>query len=222
MSRPILVFLLLCIHLEVKAQKWSLADYEDFTWESFYRYEPAYQVLDPSDIDYPLLHAAIFYVSNEYRTKQGLPAFRYSYKIEKLAADHAGDMVKHNFYGHQSKIRNKRKLRDRFQIVGLNPPLIAENISATAGIDYEYGKRIYPPTSPGEFIYQGKESEPVPYHSYISYAREIVQLWIDSPGHRANLVNPGLNQMAAGCAIYPEKSFYNMPYFINVQCFSNE
>ncbi|KPQ18851.1 MAG: hypothetical protein HLUCCX10_04665 [Algoriphagus marincola HL-49] len=222
MSRLILVFLLSMILIDAKAQNWAFADYEHFTWEAFYRYEPAYQVLDPSDIDYPLLHAAVFYVSNEYRAKQGLPTFRYSYKIEKLAADHAHDMVKHDFYGHQSKIRNKRNLRDRFQIVGLNPPLIAENISATAGIDYEYGKRIYPPTSPGEYIYQGKKPESVPYHSYISYAKEIVQLWIDSPGHRANLLNPRLNQMATGCAIYPEKSFYNMPYFINVQCFSNK
>lgn len=204
------------------AQNWDYEDYSDYSWKTFYRFEPIYQNLNPRDIDYPLLHAAIFYVTNEHRVKNGLKPFRHSDKIERAAAGHASDMAKYNFYGHQSKIRNKRHLRDRFQIVGLNPILIAENISSTAGIQYEYGRKVNRPQSPGEFTYMTTKREPVPPHTYLSFAKEIVRLWMESPGHRKNILNPSLTQMGAGSAVYAEKSFYNMPYFMNVQCFSGD
>ncbi|WP_144605736.1 CAP domain-containing protein [Algoriphagus algorifonticola] len=202
------------------AQSWSSVDYSKFDWKSFYKLSTAHQELNLSDIDYPLLHAAIFYVSNEFRERNRLKPFIYSDRIERLSADHAADMVKYNFYGHFSKIRNKRTLRDRFQIVGLNPSGIAENISSTAAIQYEYGRKVNRPQSPGIFTYMSNKREVIPNHTYLSYAKAIVQLWMDSPGHRANILNPGFIYMAAGSAVYPERSFYNMPYFMNVQCFS--
>lgn len=213
------LFLYFCSH-SILAQNWNSSDYSQHTWKSFYRLEKIYQNLDPKDIDYPLLHAAIFYVTNEYRQAHGLKSFQHSHQIELAAAGHAADMAKFNFYSHTSKIRNKRHLRDRFQIVGLNPVLIAENISSTAGIRYEYGRKVNRPQSPGQFTYMTSKQEIIPQHTYISYAREIVELWMKSPGHRKNILNPTLTQMAAGSAVYAEKSFYNMPYFMNVQCFS--
>lgn len=199
-----------------------MEDYQNHTWESFFNSEIASQVLDPRDIDYPLLHAAIFYATNQHRAQNRLRPLEYSPKIEILAADHAHDMAKHGFFSHQSKIRNKRKLRDRFQIVGLNPSLIAENISNTAGLDYEYGRKVDPPQQSGEFTYTGNaEKIRVPFHTYLSYAQEIVRLWMESPGHRANILNPDFKYLGCGTQLYGEKSFYNMPYFMNVQCFSD-
>ena len=171
------------------AQSWSSADYSKFDWKSFYKLSTAHQELNLSDIDYPLLHAAIFYVSNEFRERNRLKPFIYSDRIERLSADHAADMVKYN-------------------------------ISSTAAIQYEYGRKVNRPQSPGIFTYMSNKREVIPNHTYLSYAKAIVQLWMDSPGHRANILNPGFIYMAAGSAVYPERSFYNMPYFMNVQCFS--
>ncbi|MCS5489412.1 CAP domain-containing protein [Algoriphagus limi] len=202
------------------AQSWTAEDYEKMDWRGFLRLEAIYQELDPKEIDYPLLHAAIFYITNEQREIHGLPQLAYSLKIELLAADHARDMARYNFFSHQSKIRNKRKLRDRFQIQGLNPNLIAENISSTAGLDYEYGRQVSPPQTPGEFTYANKK-EAIPSHTYISYAKEVVRLWMESPGHRANILNPSFKRLGCGSQVYGEKNFFNMPYFMNVQCFSD-
>lgn len=220
MKKLLLFITLLFPFANSEAQSWTVEDYDRMNWKDFLRFEEAYRILDPRDIDYSLLHAAIFYITNEQRENHGLPAFEYSFKIELLAADHARDMARLGFFSHQSKIRNKRKLRDRFQIQGLNPNLIAENISSTAGLDYEYGKQVRPPQVPGEFIYANKH-DPVPPHTYISYAKEVVRLWMDSPGHRANILNPSFKKMGCGSQVYGEKSFYNMPYFMNVQCFSD-
>lgn len=205
------------------AQVWNTERYNKVTWSDFYQLPEANQTIDFRSIDYALLHAAIFYATNEHRSLHDLVEFKYSFRIEKLSADHAADMVKYNFYGHYSTIRNKRLLRDRFQIVGLNPSQIAENISSTAGLDYEYGKPIGPTPSPGDFYYRStSETRPVESHTYLSYAKEIVALWMESPGHRENILNPHFKFMSAGCAVYPEKKLYNMPYFINVQCFSSD
>lgn len=204
------------------SQNWQSTDYTKHTWRTFNQLQIIHEKLDPSDIDYSLLHAAVFYVTNEYRVQNQLKPFQYATKMELVAAGHAADMVKYNFYGHQSKIRNKRKLRDRFQIQGLNPVMIGENISSTAALQYEYGRKVERPQSPGVFVYQTSKSEIVPMHSYISYAREIVRLWMESPGHRANILNPSFTYLGTGSAVYGEKSFYNMPYFMNVQCFGSD
>ncbi|WP_297334987.1 CAP domain-containing protein [Algoriphagus sp.] len=208
---------------EVLGQNWSSQNYQNHTWEDFFHQNQVLQYINYRDIDYGLLHAALFYATNEQRSKHGLSPLKYSFRIEQLAASHASDMVTYNFYGHFSTIRNKRLLRDRFQIVGLNPSQIAENISSTAGLDYDYGRPVGPPLSPGDFYYRNSsQTEPVQRHTYASYAREVVKLWMDSPGHRANILSPTFHYMGAGCAVYPEKNLFNMPYFINVQCFSTD
>lgn len=212
----------LLIFQKAWGQNWNSQNYQKYSWEDFFKLSQVNQPIDYGDIDYGLLHAAIFYATNEQRSLHGLNTFNYSFRIEQLSASHASDMVNYNFYGHFSTIRNKRLLRDRFQIVGLNPGQIAENISSTAGLDYDYGRAVGAPQSPGDYYYRSShEVEPVQRHSYASYAREVVKLWMESPGHRANILSPTFRYLGVGCAVYPEKKLFNMPYFINVQCFSN-
>ncbi|MFC3414495.1 CAP domain-containing protein [Algoriphagus hitonicola] len=223
MKQLILIFLMpFFIFQKALGQNWKSQNYQNLTWEDFFNQPQANQPIDYRDIDYGLLHAAIYYATNEQRSQHGLGPLKYSFRIEQLSASHASDMVNYNFYGHFSTIRNKRLLRDRFQIVGLNPGQIAENISSTAGLDYEYGRPVGAPQSPGDFYYRSSsQGEPVQRHTYASYAKEVVKLWMDSPGHRANILSPSFRYLGVGCAVYPEKKLFNMPYFINVQCFSN-
>ncbi|NVJ85512.1 MAG: CAP domain-containing protein [Algoriphagus sp.] len=216
------LFAFLLISFPSFSQEGSPNNLYHYSKEEFFKLKSISKTLDLTDINYPLLHASIFFVTNRQRILHGLEPLEYSLKIEMLAAGHAYDMATYGFYSHQSKIRNKRKLRDRFQIVGLNPTLIAENISNTSGLDYEYGRMVNPPQQPGLFTYANTPRiEPVPLHTYLSYAEEIVKLWMESPGHRQNILNPAFKKMGCGSQVYGEKKFYNMPYFMNVQCFSD-
>ncbi|HEY9117007.1 MAG TPA: hypothetical protein VIN11_04225, partial [Roseivirga sp.] len=61
--------------------KWRQAYYEVLNDESFRKFPLFSQYLDVKQIDYPLLHAAIFFVSNEARLEQGLNTVQYQHNL---------------------------------------------------------------------------------------------------------------------------------------------
>lgn len=178
------------------------------------------QPIDFKNVDRPLLHAAMFYVTNQERIKFGLKPFKHLDRMEKVAADHASDMVNYNFYSHLSRVKGKQTIVDRFKLEGLNLMSIAENISSSNALQYQNGRKVNPPRS-GLFTYASAKREVIAPHSYISYAREVVRLWMESPSHRKSILNPHHEYLGCGAMVYGEKSFYNMPYFMGVQCFGS-
>ena len=201
-------------------QSWKIQDYQRLDNPSFFSLPSLQQNLDFKKVDYPLLQAAIFYCTNEERVKNGLQPFQYSKEVELTAAGHAQDMVNYNFYGHTSPIKFRRTLRDRLNRSGINPKYIGENICSTFGLQYEAGKKVSKPLKPGEFRYMNTANKGViPPHTYLSFAKSVVKLWMESPGHRQNILNPGFTSMGCGASVYFEKNFYGMPYFMAVQNF---
>jgi uncharacterized protein YkwD len=222
MLKGFFTFLLLGLSASISiGQHWKAKDYQLHDHLSFFDLESIHLPIDEKKVDRPLLHAAMFYVTNEYRINHGLEPFSYHEKIESVAADHASDMVKLNFYSHISKVKGKKTVRDRFNLEGLNPKTVAENISTTYALQYQMGRKVYPPKN-GVFQYSTGDREVLIPHTYITYAREAVRLWMESPGHRANILNPEFQFLSCGAMIFTEKSFYNMPYFKAVQCFATD
>lgn len=177
-------------------------------------------ILDFQRIDYTLLQSAIFHFTNLEREKTGLKPFQLSKEAEATASGHAQDMVNYNFYSHTSPIKFRRTLRDRLNRSGINPKYIGENICSTFGLQYQSGKKVSKPTKPGEFRYLNTSNrELIPPHTYRSFAQSVVKLWMDSPGHRQNILNPQFTHLGCGASVYFEKSFYGMPYFMVVQNF---
>lgn len=171
-------------------------------------------------VDYLLMHAAIFHLTNQERIQQNLPPLSFSKEAQLAAEGHARDMVTHRFYSHTSPIKFKRTLRDRLNKQGINPKYLGENISSTFGIQYEEGKKIAKPRSPGEFRYLAASySPPIPPHTYLSFAKMVVTLWMNSPGHRQNILNPLYTHLGCGTQVYFDQNFYQMPYFMSVQNF---
>lgn len=202
------------------AQTRKTNSYQNITEENFYRIEAIYQAIKFDQVDYPLLQAALFFVTNEERKKAGLKPFSHQSNLENVAQGHAEDMVKYGFYSHTSKIRIKRTVLDRYHLEGLNPSLYGENICSTYGLQYQTGRKVNPPHPSGQFTYAfTAQREVIPPHTYISFAKSVVKLWMDSPGHRKNILNPQFTGLGCGVKVYPEKSFYNMPYFMAVQNF---
>lgn len=171
-------------------------------------------------VDYPLLHAAIFHLTNAERVQQKLLPLSFSKETQLAAEGHARDMVTHRFYSHTSPIKFKRTLRDLLNKQGINPKYIGENISSTFGIQYEEGKKVAKPRIPGEFTYLAASySAPIPPHTYLSFAKTVVRLWMNSPGHRQNILNPIFTHLGCGTKVYFDQNFYQMPYFMSVQNF---
>jgi len=218
--RSLFLVMGLILPASVTAQNIRKVNYLSQDPQVFLAYEVLNRPLDFSSIDYELLNAAIFHLTNLERLQAGKKPLIPSQEAMEAATGHAEDMVKHNFYSHTSPIRFRRTVRDRLNRSGLNPPYLGENILSTHGIQYQEGKKVKKPTRPGEFRYMtASQVDPIPPHTYRSLAEAMVRLWMNSPGHRQNILNPVFTHMGCGTKIYFDQNFYGMPYFMAVQNF---
>jgi len=204
-----------------QAQFWSARDYEKYDLNAFLKLEAVHQEINFEAVNRPLLQAAMFYATNEQRIKYGLQPFRFLNQLEKVAAGHADDMVNYHFYSHVSRLKQKRTIVDRFKMEGLNLAAISENISLSSGLQYQYGRKVNAPGSTGQFTYATSRREIITPHTYMTYAREVVGLWMNSATHRKSILNPTFKFLGCGSALFKDQNSYNMPYFKGVQCFGS-
>ncbi len=204
------------------AQTWISTDYNRFTPAQFFQLAAVHQTINYKKMDRGLLQAAMFHVTNQERIKHGLPAFEHSDTIEKVASDHASDMVNFQFYSHISQVKGKQTVNDRFAREGINLKLVGENISSSIGLQYQDGRKINIPRSGGMYTYASSKREVILPHTYLSYAQEAVRLWMNSPSHRKSILNPDFVKMGCGASVYGNREFFNVPYLIGVQNFGGK
>ncbi|WP_339707373.1 CAP domain-containing protein [Algoriphagus aquimarinus] len=222
MALRFLSILLFFISNSLVAQTWIPSDYNRFTPAQFFQLAAVNQTINYKKLDRGLLQAAIFYLTNEERIKYGLKPFSHSDAMEKVASEHANDMVNYNFYSHVSRVKGKETIGDRFSREGLKRMLIGENISSSIGLQYQDGRQINIPRSGGMYTYANSTREVILPHTYLSYAREAVQLWMNSPSHRKSILNPNFEQLGCGSQVFSNRDFFNVPYLMGVQCFGSE
>ena len=153
---------------------WSDANYQRFTPQSFANYAPAARVLDRNTVDHNLLDAAVFYATNAARVSHGLAPLRFARALHESAYEHSCDMAAGNFFAHENpKNAAKRTPWQRMAAKGVSGGNRAENIAA-------------------RFVQNA---------TYLSCASQIVKQWMDSPGHRANILNGKFTYL--GCGVHP-------------------
>ncbi|MEB2782860.1 CAP domain-containing protein [Algoriphagus sp. C2-6-M1] len=219
--RILLIILLLFSHT-LLAQTWIPSDYNRFTPEQFFQLAAVNQTINYKKLDRGLMQAAMFYATNEERMKYGLPPFEHFDLIEKVASDHADDMVSYSFYSHVSRVKGKKTIGERFALEGLKRMLIGENISSSIALQYQAGRQINIPRSGGMYTYANARREAILPHTYLSYAREAIQLWMNSPSHRKSILNPNFEQLGCGAQVFHNREFFNVPYLMGVQCFGSK
>ena len=222
MNTKFLLISLFLLSNSLAAQNWIPSDYERFTPEQFFQLAAVHQTINYAKMDRALLQAAMFHATNEERKKHGLPPFEYSQNIEKIASQHADDMVNFHFYSHVSRVKGKKTLQERFVREGLSLMLIGENISSSIGLQYEAGRKINIPNSGGMYTYASSRREVILPHTYLTYAREVVRLWMNSPSHRKSILNPYYIQMGCGVQVYRNREFHGVPYLMGVQNFGGK
>ncbi|MDZ7290786.1 MAG: CAP domain-containing protein [candidate division KSB1 bacterium] len=199
---------------------WRDIDYRHTTCKNF-RSNPFFsQSIDFDHIDYRLLHAAIFYVTNEIRIKNKRMPLAFALELERAAHLHAKSMVEQDFFSHDNPYdKNRRTPEKRARLAGIKNPFIAENIATHFGIQYQAGAPVYPvDRSKGTFSYNSSDSL-IPNHTYLSFAEAIVKQWMESSGHRANILSKDAVQLGCGAYFYRDPNFHNMPTFKAVQNF---
>ncbi len=199
---------------------WRFNDYQTTTHKNFRNNKLFQQTIGFNKIDYPLLHAAIFFVTNEARVKNKRPPLTFSFALERAAYHHSKRMVEQNFFSHENPRDQARKTsQQRAELAGIKNPMIGENIATHFGIQYKANTPIYP-VDPLKGTFSYEHGGPlIPPHTYLSFAEAIVKQWMDSPGHRENILNPHALQLGCGAYFYYDRAFHNMPKFKATQNF---
>lgn len=170
-----LALILLLTSVLTQAQtSWQKSDYKYYNFNNYTSVEAFLEVVDENSFDSSLLNAAIFYETNRQRQFYGATQFLYDNRLERCAQGHSEDMPRLNFFSHTSLVPGKTNMSDRMGKVGYSNLYMAENISW----------------------------HDVSNRNYRDLAKSIVDSWMDSPGHRKNILNPTYNYLGVGTAIF--------------------
>lgn len=205
--------------LAAQQSAWSDDLYSELSAEEFLALPAIDAEIDFAAIDYALLHAAVFYLTNLERSSRGLAPLSHSPELEAAARAHSVAMHDRGFFSHTSPVQGMRSVQDRTRAAGFAGSSVGENIARSFGIAYEAGRSVYtPPQNGGYFSYRHR-GDPIPPHSYRSAAEAVVAQWMGSPGHRANILRSEYRYLGVGAAHFEDRSFYGMDTFLFTQNF---
>jgi uncharacterized protein YkwD len=201
---------------------WLESYYSRYDADAFQSYSYAKMAIDFDNIHYALLNAAIFYATNQMRLTHGMAPFIHAQSLEEAAFMHAKDMVRLNFFSHNNPYESEKKtFQQRLAMYGVDQGYRAENISEMFGIRYEQGSSLIPPDTTEEDFRNFRTGKPIPVHTYLSFAKALLDGWMNSSGHRANILNSKLIYLGCGTRHYRNESFYGMDQFKAVQNFAS-
>lgn len=174
--------------------------------------------IDFENIDHHLLAAAVFHETNVRRLENDLPALDYKPGLREAARIQARGMRKEEMISHQHPDESKKTLGDRLEFLGIKGSFYAENVAMTFGIQYESGEPMFPREQEGRKIFSKEAGGPaIPPHTYLSFATTLLDQWMNSPGHRKNILAP--EAKLHGASSLHDRSADGMDRFYSAQVF---
>jgi len=159
-------------------------------------------------VNMDLLNAAVFWFTNIERRKFNLKQFQFHNKLKQTAILHSEQMKIHNFFCHENAFNTRYKtLTDRINSVkysGFQEFMsLGENISDYPIIKANEQFTVENRNGTQRFV-STNGTEILPY-SYYEFAKIVVDGWMNSPGHRANILNPDFEYLGCGCEKYEKQ-----------------
>lgn len=143
------------------------------------------------------LGTAIFAASNRARAGEKRSKLLPLAELDVAAADQAGTMAARLRPSHEGPFAGGGDALARVKRAGLTPDIVAENVSAISLLDPESGERWI--------------------DDYDHLAAEIVRGWMQSPGHRRNLLRRDVTHL--GCAARMARTPMDPARVFSVQVF---
>lgn len=169
----------LCVGAPTLAHAQAPTPYHELSLEAFRKDRRLQEAVDPNNIDYPRLQATLCLATNEQRVKLGKAALPVHPALMAAAQRYARRMSDKNFFAHQDPHdETARTPTQRAQKMGVLNAAIAENIA-------------------GNFLR--------PQTTYLALADGLITQWMNSKGHRANILSDNGKEMGCGVYIDPSK-----------------
>jgi peptidylprolyl isomerase len=163
------------------------------------------------------IQLAIALVTNEIRKKNGTTVLPISSHLINAAQMHADDMVKDKFFSHYNNgDQSKYDPQKRARMHGVTNPIIAENINQGFAIRYTPGAQVRPV---GGGVFTDMAGRRLSAQSPITLADALLTTWMESPGHKTNILDPVANSIGCGISFYSNPEFYQIPSVYAVQKF---
>ncbi|MBI2497101.1 MAG: CAP domain-containing protein [Opitutae bacterium] len=174
--------------------------------------------IDVAHFNRELMAAAIFHETNRVRGKLGLRLFRTLPKLDEAADLEAAVGKVYQPPSHTNPFPMIGTPAARVGFVGLKARQVAENIALLPRYDVEAGAGVGVIMREGRrhFVNFRTQAELQPA-TYRGFAALVVRAWMDSPGHRANIVASALTHL--GCSVQPSVSIAGVDNLFCVQVF---
>lgn len=187
--------------------------------ERFVALPEAQREMSFSALDRNLLAAAIFHATNRQRVKHGFAVLEYDPAVSEAARHQASVMASRTFLGHENRWDPSLKTPlDRILKVGLKPRYLAENVAMEYVRNMGPGQDFYTRTENGATVFSATpDGPPIPMHSYVTFAEMLLDGWMNSPGHRANILSEPPRRL--GCAGEPARDANGMEKLYCAQVF---
>lgn len=135
--------------------------------------------------DISVIQARALDLVNETRQEHGLPPLALEQQLNAAAQAHADDMFARHYYGHASP--EGRTAADRYVLAGGSRwRLIAENIANCTGC---------------------------PPPARVAVLPRLHASWLESPGHRRNILREGITHFGFGMVVDAEQQLYAVQTF---------
>ena len=186
--------------------------------KAFFERDDVRAEIDFDHIDQALLAAAVFHETNLRRVENDLQPLAYRPVLREAARVQARAMVRLGKVSHSHPDEVLRTPTDRLRHLGLEGRFSAENVAMVFGIRYESGEQVYPREIDGVSVFSLEPGgEPIQPHSYRSFAKMLLDSWMDSPGHRKNILSPHPEMLGTACL--HDRSALGMDRFFCAQVF---
>lgn len=173
--------------------------------------------LEAGAVDRGLLAAVIFAETNRVRREAGVEVLRAWGRLDGAAETQAMVGAVFRPPGHTNPFPLMATPLDRVKLTGITPELVAENVALLPIADAPDGVAVRPDPEGNARLVNALTGEAAPSHTYASFARAVVGAWMNSPGHRAQMLDARMRFLS--CAVAEARSMENVPMVFCVQVF---
>jgi hypothetical protein len=186
--------------------------------ERFERRPELQLTIDAQHLDGPLASGAIFHETNRVRVSLGLPPFTHLDGLDRAADLQASANALAQTAVHHNLLQTLATPYDRVLRVGLKPQAVAENAAFISLLNFDPDHGVQQEVREGRRVdLDAHTGQVVTPHTYGSLAVAVVDAWMKSPGHRANIVS--MQFECLGCAVRPATTISGLDMVACMQVF---
>lgn len=155
-------------------------------------------------INFELLNLRIFEKTNIARQMHSLESLIYSRELSLMSSLHSTQMKKYDFFSHTNSHNPiLKELDDRVTHFNLRFEKVTENIADLSYLNSEEEtkvevRRVNDQTE----FFSAKDGRKFNYYNIDSFSDYVVNAWMNSDGHRKNILDQSVTHLGCGAVIY--------------------